>query len=474
MWSSIVWILLTGIGYLFTPLFFDHAEVNIVAVASYWLQGHPIYTSLDSVSRYSLLYGPWPYLVNAVFLKMGEAIYFLGKLPGILNLLVLLIGFYFSLGNIPRLSRILGLGALSAVLLGYYNISYWNRPDSYLVTYTFLALALVILNNRIGDLATYLGVGLLAGLAANCKLHGVLYFLPVVVYFLEDSKKKINWLYFISAAILSLLGLVLPFALNNVGGAHYLQWLQMASKHGVDMLAFVKNITFIGCFILLLAVLGFQRKYKWTFISLIGAGIIVGLAASKPGSGSHHFMPFLPMILFFAIQTYWAMSSTDKTRLSYVWAAFLLTMSLNAFNRQKRVLELFKQTPMRYAELHDFEGILANVAGPLEMGLADIKSYESTFFKLSAIANSRGFLFDGTGLMDMHASAMDIPSTTLEHIKSCMTPYFVFPKGGEPWSIISYYDDKPLFSQSFIEVFNSTYHKERETEYYALYSCAKK
>ncbi|QDK45328.1 hypothetical protein DOM22_09270 [Bdellovibrio sp. ZAP7] len=473
LFSSLAWLVFTGAGYLFTPLYFDHAEVNIVSVASYWLQGHPIYTALQDPSRYSLLYGPWPYLVNAFFQSSGLSVLVMGKIPGVLNLSILLAAFYLSIKQIglSRSKLLLALGTLSVVLLGYYNFSYWNRPDSYLTAYAFLALFVVLMSDKLGVYATYGLLGLLCGLSANCKLHGVLYFVPAVVFYLEMNRTKVKLLPLLCASVLAVFGLLMPFLLNNVGAENYFAWIEMASKHGLVMKDFVKNLTFIGSFLIFIYLLGFQRKYRWTFIALVIVSVVVALAASKPGAGPHHFMPLLPLVLYFAVDAYFSMGSQERSRLNFVVAAFLLTVSLNGVNRQKRVAALFQQTIVRKEELLDFSEVLNSTEGKLEVGYSEVKNYESSFLKVVSVAKERGLLLDGAALMDMKASGLAIPQETIESIKNCSIPNFVFPKDGEPWGMTSFYGHKPLFDEEFKEAFHRAYLKERESKFYSLYKC---
>ncbi|QDK45326.1 hypothetical protein DOM22_09260 [Bdellovibrio sp. ZAP7] len=474
LFACLGWHLLTALAYLCVPQFFDHVELNIAAVASIWKLGNPIYTLPDAASRYSLLYGSWPYLVNAAFQSLSGSVYLLSKLPGVLNFFILFSGFYLTIRKLNLLDRLLSMGVLSSVLLVFYHFSYWNRPDSFLMTYAFLALMLVVYNEKIGDLATYLGVGLLCGLAANCKIHGVVYFIPPVVYYFEKSGRKINWSYLIFGALLAFAGLLLPFFLKNVGEENYLVWLKLASKHGLDALDFVKTTTFIFCFLLFLFLLKFHKRYRWTYLSLCITGFMVAIVASKPGAGTHHFMPFVPAIIFFAIQSYFGVSMEDRRSMNYVLAAFVISMVFEAHHRQRRVVKEFEQTRNAIAQLKDFENILKETSGLIEMGYSNSESYGATFFRLTAIADQRsGLLIEGSALMDMNASGLSIPPSTVETIKSCQIPTFVFPAEGAPWNIMSYYGEKPLYSQEFKDVFAEKYEKVRQTEYYAVYTCVK-
>ncbi|QLY27027.1 glycosyltransferase family 39 protein [Bdellovibrio sp. KM01] len=472
LFACLGWHLVTALAYLCVPQFFDHVELNIAAVASIWRLGNPIYTLPDAASRYSLLYGPWPYLVNAGFQSLGGSVYFLSKLPGVLNFFILFSGFYLTIRKLNLFDRLLSMGMLSSVLLVFYHFSYWNRPDSFLMTYAFLALMLVVYSEKVGDLATYLGVGLLCGLAANCKIHGVVYFIPPVVYYFEKSGRKINWSYLFFGALLAVAGLLLPFFLKNVGEENYLVWLKLASKHGLDALDFVKTTTFIFCFLLFLFLLKFHKQYRWTYLSLCITGFLVAIVASKPGAGTHHFMPYVPAIIFFAVTAYFDTPIEERRRLNYILAAFVISMGLEAHHRQRRVVKEFGQTKKAKAELREFEKLLKETSGPVEMGYSNSDSYGATFFRLAAIAGKRaGLLIEGSALMDMNASGLSIPDATLVAIKNCQIPTFVFPNEGNPWDITSYYTQRPLYPQEFKDVFAEKYKKVLEGEYYVIYSC---
>lgn len=468
-----VWLIGTALGYLLTPLFFDHAEASIAAVAALWLKGGQIYTDLADVSRHSLLYGPWPYLVAAFFQKLGDAPLILSKVPGVLNLVLLLTAYIF-LGKALKATKLqifLSVALISTILLGFYQFSYWNRPDSYLMAYVSLGL-LVITVDSVSPWFAYLGIGVLAGLASNSKLHGVLYFTPLVIHFLEAKKNQWSFVKLFSAAFVFILALISPFLLANVGAENYMSWLKMASKHGIVIKDLIKNITFISCFILPLVFFGFHRKYKFTFGALIFAGLLVAVAASKPGAGPHHFIPFIPVIVWWAVREYLLLPQSQQQKLSIVWVAFVLTISLNAVNRQKRIVALFSQTKQRVSEFADLQKINKEIPeGSLELGISDNPQYESTFYKAFLVSQGRGLLFDGAALMDMKASGMDVPETTLSALKTCQVPYFVMPKEGVPWSILNFYGDTPLFTQDLQNAFAAHYEKQRETDFFAVYKC---
>lgn len=466
------WLIITSLGYLLTPLIFDHAEANIASVGALYNKGYEIYTELNSASRYSLLYGPWPYLVVAFFQSISSNVILASKIPGVINLCLLLSCTVLLTAQIKNSAfpKLLSVCVIPLALLGYYNFSYWNRPDSYIMAYLFCAFTVVNFAPRVGFWGASLALGLLAGLAANSKFHAFLYFVPVAVYFFEMYRFPQYWLKIAVAGWGFLGALTVPFLLPNVGAKNYLLWLQMASKHGLVLEIFLKNISFIASFLLLLYVSHFTKKFKFTYVALCVVSLLIAVIASKPGAGQHHFLPFVPLILWLAIQQYFSFDSIERTRFHLVAAAFLFTLTINGVNRQKQIAKFFGQTSLRDREFADLLSLSSSLPGNVELGFAGNKTYESTFYKAALVDRDKGMLLDGAALMDMEASGISIPDSTLNEIKSCNT-HFVFPKGEEPWSILSFYDEKPLFNDEFKTAFNSVYVLERSTEFFAIYKC---
>ncbi|WP_373999496.1 ArnT family glycosyltransferase [Bdellovibrio bacteriovorus] len=471
--AAFVWLAGSALAYLVTPLFFDHAEANIASVAALWKQGYPIYTELDSESRYSLLYGPWPYLVTAFFQSSGLPVIFASKLSGFVNLVLLFLGIVLLAkdSQLSKKDQFYSVSLISVVLLGFYNFSYWNRPDSFLMTYVFWSLLLVSKRSVAGTWKMYVGLGVLAGLSVNSKLHALLYFVPIVSLYCEKNRERS--LFKIATGIVVFVCVaVAPFFFPQVREDLYITWLKMASKHGLVYSDTVKNVSFITSFLLLLVLIGFAKRCRITFFVFCGVSLLIAIAASKPGAGPHHFLPLVPVLLWLSTEEYYRKSSEERLRVNYIFAAFLLTVALNAVNRQKRVVELLSETPVRIKEFRDLKSIL-NVLPPgrAELGFSDNNNYESTFYKAYLVERGRGLFFDGASLMDMKASHLDFPDSTMTAMKSCKVPYLIFPKKGEPWSLLSFYQDTPLFSEDFKTTFRVHYERVSAMEYFTIYKC---
>lgn len=469
-----IWLLVTSLGYLLTPLFFDHAEAAVASVGANWLFGGSLYTPIDDIHRYSILYGPLPYLASALAQSLfpWDAIV-AAKLVGVLNLALVFVA---AAGLLKRarvdfFSGLWVLGVLAITLLSFYNMAYWNRPDSFLIAYTFLAFWAVRADAGRGAWWTYLFIAFLTGLSVNCKVHGFLYFLPIVALFFESNFKSFSLPKVIVAVAFSVFVALLPFTFSGVSLPQYLEWLSMATKHGLLLKEFVKNGTYIGSFLLLLWLLRFNRRLPWTFAVSMGVGVLISLIASKPGSGAPHFLPLMPIFMWWALEQYQAAGGEEKKKFATVLGAFILMLGLNAVNRQKRVNVLFKETSLRLREYQDLQNMISKLTRPAELGYTDASAYESSFYKTALVIKGWGLLLETSALMDMKASSIEIPAGTKEALRSCQTPYFILPKNGEPWSLASFYNQVPVFDAEFVSAFHSQYTLIEQSEFYRLYEC---
>lgn len=462
------------LSYLLIPFFFDHAESNVAVVAATWLHGHSIYTTIDAPERYSLLYGPLPYIVTAGFEALGVGTILQAKLPGFLNCLFVVLGtFAVSRHKCLGIQQcLLIMGAVALALMGFSSYGYWNRPDSYLTAYVFAGLLVVeILGPISSAYLVYALIGTLVGLAINCKVHGVVYFLPVAIYYLETHRGKWSFPALLVAIICSAIAFAIPFCLPGVSLSAYLMWLQMAAKHGLAVDSFILNLTFISGFLIFLYAVGFPRLYRRTTLALLFSSLVIAIIAAKPGAGTHHFIPLIPVILWWAAMTYLQSESLSQKRTSIIVGAFIIVLAHAAYEDQRGdVTVMITQTPQRIREFDDLKRIAAENPGPLELGYNE--KYDSSFYKPWLVQQGRGLLLDGAAVMDMSASGIEIPLSTIEILRSCSIPKMIFPAGKPPWQTVSWYDYKtPLFSDKMKSVFFSHYKLIEESEFYQLWEC---
>jgi len=472
----LAYLTFSGLAYLVTPLFFDHGESTMASIAANWMHGGAMYTALDSADQYTLLYGPWPVMLVALSLSLGTASIFLAKLPGVLSLMGSLGGFYWLLTRTTRLThkeRVFTVGLLAITLCGFYNVSYFIRPDSALLLIMVLGLLLVELVPQ--RACVYLGLGILAALSFNSKVNAPLYIVPLAFLYLDGDRKhrwSLSW--FFAATALSLLTAAAPFFLPGISAQAFHDWIMLpwvSQDQSWPLVRTLKGLTFGAPFLIVLAVLGAHRVRPMGYWSLAVISVITGLLSGTPGSSLHMYLPLFPIYIWLAAKAYDTQSPALKSKHAIACAALILSAGLQGINKQKRMVELFGQTPFRLKEFADFKKLVAEADGPVEMGYAAHSQYESSFYKPWLVHHGMGLFLDACALMKITYSGVPIPAATIEKAKSCQVPYFIIPRGGEPWTTENFYHYKPLFSPEFKAAFQENYELEKSSEFFDLYRC---
>jgi hypothetical protein len=169
------------------------------------------------------------------------------------------------------------LGILACTVLGFYNFSYFVRPDSFLLLNSVLAIvAAEFVTKRI---LVYLAIGLLAGLSFNCKINAPMYFLPIAAFYLEKEKGRWSTLAFLAALVAFGAGVVFPFLLPKVSASAFWEWINLpwvSSGLRYPMFEGIKDVTYGLAFLAVLWLVGVWPRYKWTFGVLAFVSIVAG------------------------------------------------------------------------------------------------------------------------------------------------------------------------------------------------------
>ena len=290
---------LIAIWYASDPHFFDNAEPTIVSVAWAYLKGAPLYHAVDSAERYSHIYGPMAFMVHAWALAaLGPSIgvsKWIGAAAGIVSLALIFV----TLRRVCSTNRATALTGIAAMmLLAFRHYSFWVRPDS--LQLFFATLSLFCATGR-GSMLAIVIAGLASGVLWNLKITGVLYSLPVLMLIVQRSGIR-------AASIALATGVVVaaaPFFLDGVSISNYLTWIRLSGQTGVMFSLLVRNLEWAIylCVPLLLARSMTTRTAcdgRFPSVALGLSILTVAVAASKPGAGPYHFIPFVPIIAFIA------------------------------------------------------------------------------------------------------------------------------------------------------------------------------
>ncbi len=487
MGATIVVLASNAIRYLSTPGYFEYGEENIASVAAYWLRGHPIYHSLANADRYSLLYGPLPTLINALFQKTGWDVFFASKLPGVLSLILTLI----LMGALvrrnrewPLLKKMVILATFAAILIDFYNASFWDRPDAFILPLTVLSLLLAETpssqTSSSGALSFLLAAvfGIIGGCLANCKINACVDVIPSFVFYLErkNPRNKIGLI-----AVFCLMAAATGFAFFLIPGVSLKNFLAILflATHELNFKLFRDNIIFLLPFAAIFILSGFQARYRGTFYALAGTLSATVILACKTGSGLYYFMPFLPLLFYFAAVGEETLVKKRTSQLRRFAVCCFLGMFWMVPQYEGRYLAFFNGRGKRaVADLRDLRKIEKKYPGPKSMGVTDkgvdYRNYDLFYLTPELVSRGGRMLVDMPSIMDFHLAHVKIPEATYQALGSCEVREFVLPATGKPWTAGSiYHHQTALFTRKFRKLFAEHYKKIDTIGPFALYKCSK-
>jgi hypothetical protein len=297
-------------SYCLSSAFWDHNE-PAVGIQSWLLwRGEAVYQNLVTQQRYSGPYGPYGYIAVGFSQGLiGPGVFATKLLPCIAGALA--IGLFYSVVR-RRTSTGLALiftSLLAALSLRLGPFAFWSRPDPLLLLCVTTGL---IAATRKGLVNTVL-LGVSLGVAVDLKVTSIFYFLPIVVLAVETG---FDWTELAKAAAIAVAAAVLPFIVfPQISLSNYLGILQVIGKRGFGLLEFHLSLEWLVT--LFMPVGGGLLFYRLTssnrppetagnqkrfLAAIVLASVALLIFASKLGAGPHHFLPLIPIVLFFAAE----------------------------------------------------------------------------------------------------------------------------------------------------------------------------
>jgi hypothetical protein len=485
--AAVAGLLLFAVLYLDTSTFTDHIEPNTAVVSWLYAQGGQIYHEIDAATRYAFLYGPLAYLATALSYTLLGGSTLAAKLPGFLSLLTALV--FIALAVRKRMrdnwyAYFVALGYFAVIALFFKNHSFWSKPDSYMIAAAAIGMySCLMWPGR----NAWLVCGIALGAAVSAKVTGAVYFLPFVAWFFDRDGYRAALVILLAAAVTALLPFIDP---QQVSLVNYLDWLRSSGEHGLSKLLLVQNLVFLMFMLLPLACFGLWQigsvgarswavTHKLLVAASVAAGVLIWIAASKPGSGPHHFLPFLPALAFLTalaaarVRAYRPITNWSLYAFWAPAAAFLGAATVKAGFALFYGLQVVIAQAGAVAIEQDIAAIIAAYPGKnIQMGYGDGTLYPRTFRRHQLVYAGNPYLIDAPSIMDAQYSGIDIPQQTIARLLADDTALWLIPAGAQPFTIGNWYyryTGELLFDEAFRSAFSDNFHKLTATEYFDIY-----
>jgi len=475
--AAVAVYVVTAVWYTTREQYFDHAEPTIAAVGWLAQSGRPIYHDLNAAERYSHIYGPLAFVFPGWSLAWFGPSIVASKIAGAAaGLLAVAAVFWIVRSTGQRQSALALTGLFAAMCLMFRHLSFWIRPDSFQLLFVAIAVLSATLSR---GLAAGIVVGVAIGVLANLKLTGPLYAAPalVLVY------RRFGWRPAGLAVAAAIIVGAAPFVLMpNVSFANYMAWVGLSARNGLSFWTLRQNLEW-GIFLLVPMAPSLlasgpssipSQTHRWLVASLGLAFGGVVIAASKPGAGPNHVMPFLPWIIY-VLASYPLGSDGIRRQALFVSArvAFVVTIGLVALAQVVYLVRGVGGSPGRSAVDDIVRFAAVHPRSNLAIGYSE-HGDRLAMLRPLLVFRGNSYLLDAPAIQEYEMSGLDLPAKTLAAVRQCTFEFWMIPKGGEPFAVRNNYPStgyRPLFSAEFQRTFFNAYSRVGQTEYYDVWQC---
>lgn len=461
-------------------------EVEPTVASLSWLvaEGEPLYHGLDEAARYSVLYGPSVFLTNGLFLEVLGPSVASAKAASLLGVLGSLVFLYAALAR-PR-RDLLALGFTALAVLFYWTQGfavYLVRPDSLLLFAVGFGLFAAV---RTRPWLAVLAVGAAMGFAINLKVHGAVYFIPVLAVLMRTHGLRAA----VAATLASLPFVAAPFVLHpQVDAANYVAWLKNAVRHGLDTGTLADTLRY-GVYILLPAIAVFvlcrrpgelARDYALPLGALVVATVLALVSSAKPGAGLVHLLPLVPAALYLAgrmfrrvldagrlVELEGAPGPRRAAAVAVVMTA-LVAGGINEYRAVKLIDWQFDQAP---GLVNDLRGVLErypDLSVSMAVGGENV-SFIQTWLRPLLVFADQPLLLDPIAVMDYRMAGRDLPDETYRAVAEGDVQVWLVPRDREPFAKLNWYEPHgPVFPDRFRTLFRRSYTLRDKSKYFDLW-----
>jgi hypothetical protein len=464
--------------YLVFASYFDHGEPNLALRSWRVAQGLAAYMPPDSPDFLLTLYGPLPYLWNALWLSLGGGTIAVSKLGGIMALAIVLATFaHHAWHRFGPNWLAAGLALIGSGLMMAVPYSLWTRADPVTLLLATLGLAGTAAFGRSGKVwwAAPLVLGVTAGLAMNVKAHGFLFLAPLAFGFLH-RRWTLAWPL---AGLAACLAWYAPFLLPMFPLDLYLAGLSKAvGVRGIEpdllLYALKRMLPFLMPLLLL--------PWAWKNLPLnerlyalcYGACVLVGLyPASVAGSAWYQLVPFLPLWADLGLRLSRAAMKDGPRKLGFALGTLVLIPLLLGWPAQRRLHKYMSERAWMSEAAQEIQSFQdKHPAQTMEMGFGrDVaETYRTTFLKPKLAFAGQPTTFDGWSDMEVAFIGLPPSAARRDHLAACKTQYWLIPANEPPFTMQSVFSGQD-FLFPYRQVFLESYELREKGRFFDLWGC---
>jgi hypothetical protein len=326
--------------------------------------------------------------------------------------------------------------------------------------------------------------GILAGIATTFKFTGFLFFIPVTVLLLmQGHSLRQLWVAIFAGLAVALA----PYALSSFSLANHLAYVQSLASQTLSEGLFHRNLAYSLFSILPVAWLwtgvskGTSSKNHYGVMILVvtATEFLVCVLASKPGAGPHHLLPGLPIKLWLIHELTRSQEVSGHRSVRFL-GLVLWSMSLYyiAYGYPKFLKNYFVSVDYlegQYKAKKEFQ-LLLNKFPNSYVGVTDTKhaNYSLSFFRPYAFGPDYADRLDPVAFMEVSFTTKVDDRRFVSKIETCSYSNIILVSNGEPFTLLNFYTNKPLFSDELRSVFAREYRLIEKGSYFHVFECNKK
>jgi hypothetical protein len=329
-----------------------------------------------------------------------------------------------------------------------------------------LCSSLAVLSLTVSAPLSALLMGIALGVGVDLKISAVIYIFPALALLW----RKHGPMTFAAAAVNATLIAAMPFlAFPNVSLPGYLSWVQAATGQGVRLSALPAAIEWMIVLIIPMMVMvrpdTTRREIPdiGLFRALVIASMLVSLPlAAKYGTGTYHFLPFVPSIFF-------ASGARARKAPALLARAMLASFVVVAALQVPPWVTATTSLPARLI-ISELRQIERDHRGTMAMGYSP--NYRLSFFRPVLVFAGQPYALDGASLMDWHWSGRPFPAAAIAALRACAVDAWIIPVGAPPFVLPNAYPiSGDVFPDEFRRAFEDTYTLERSGQWFDVWRC---